>query len=119
MLNKLAAGLVAVAMLAAPVVGGLAAATPAAAAPTANVKVKTVKTHRHHLRNFRIVRCFMTGSQARQVRLHTGKGFQRVACCLPTQAKLHVRNHVRHAGKPVKHIKQVRHIKPAKTGRVG
>jgi hypothetical protein len=117
MLNKLAAGLVAVAMLAAPVVGGLAAATPAAAATT--VKVKTVKTHRHHLRNFRIVRCFMTGSQARQVRLHAGKGFQRVACYLPTQAKLHVRNHVRHAGKPVKHIKQVRHIKPAKTGRVG
>lgn len=119
MLNKLAAGLIAAAVLVAPVTGAFASTNPAAAV---TAKTKIVKAHRNHLRHFRIVQCYMTGSQARHVRLHAGKRFQRIACYLPTRtkvAKLHGRTHARHAIKHVQHVKQVRHIKPAKPGHVG
>jgi len=131
MFNKLAAGLVAAAVITAPVLGTFAAATPAAAATiakTKNVKTKIVTAHRGHVRHFRIVRCFMTGSQARQVKLHAGKRFQRVACYVPDRVRLanlhgraparHVVKHVK-AMKHVKVVKQARQLKQVKTGHAG
>lgn len=121
MLNKLGAGLIAAALLAAPMIGSLATASPAAAA-TPTVKTKIAKMHRHHLRRFRMVQCYMTGSQARYVRLHAGHRFQRVACYLPAKvkvAKLHIRNGARHIAKHVKLVKQAKHFKPAKAGHAG
>jgi hypothetical protein len=129
MLSKLATGLIAVALLAAPVTGSFAATNPAAdVAPAVKAKVvktKTVKAHRHH-RQFRIVQCYMTGKQARQVRPHTGHRFQRVACYLPAKvkiAKVHLRNGARHIAthviKHVKLVKQAKHIKTAKPAHAG
>ena len=121
MLNKLAAGLIAAALFAAPMIGSVATASSAAAA-TPTVKTKIVKTHRNHLRNFRLVQCYLTGSQARHVKLHAGHRLQRVACYLPAKVKianLHIRHGARHMVKHVKLIKQVKHIKPVKTGHTG
>jgi hypothetical protein len=124
MLTKLATGLLAVALLAAPVTGSFAATNSADAAPNVRAKVvktKTVTAHRHH-RHFRVVQCYMTGSQARQVRLHAGHRFQRVACYVPAKvkiAKLHIRNGARHIAKHVKLVKQAKHIRPAKPAHAG
>jgi hypothetical protein len=125
MFNKLAAGLIAAAVITAPVLGTFAATTPAAAATVAKtktVKTKIVKAHRGHIRNYRVVQCFMTGSQARQVKQHAGPRFQRVACYLPNRvriANLHGRTQARHAVKPAKVVKHVKVIKQVKTGHTG
>jgi hypothetical protein len=119
MLNKLAAGLIAAALLAAPMVGATASS---AEAKTPTAKTKIVKLHRNHLRNYRLVQCYITGTQARHVKLHTGHRLQRVACYLPAKvklAKVHIRNTARHVVKHVKFVKQARHIKPAKIGHTG
>jgi len=121
MLKKLAAGLIAAALLTAPVIGSLATATSAAAA-TPTAKTKIVKLHRNHHRNFRLVQCFMTGSQARHVKLHAGHRFQRVACYVPAKvrvAKAQFHNGARHFAKHVKLVKQAKHVKPAKPTHAG
>jgi len=110
MLKKLAAGLLAAAVITAPVFGGLVTATPAAAA---TAKTKVVKAHRKHVRHFRIVQCYLSGSQARHVRHNAGKRLQLVKRYLPTKvAKAHGR----------KHVPAIKHVKPATkpaTGRIG
>lgn len=129
MLKKLAAGLIAAAVLAVPVLTGTAV-SPAEAATAKTVSAKHAKTHRMHRPHVRLVHCYVSAAQARHVRLHAGKRFQRVACYLPNQAKAHVRKHVRHASAAVKHVKMVKtakrthavhakHIKIVKPGRAG
>ncbi len=126
MFKKLAAGLVAAALLAAPVVGNLVSASPADAATitrTKTVKATTVKvarTHRHHARNLR--RVHVVGTNVRHARVHPGARMHRVSgyrAATVKRAHVSLRKHPRHVVKIVKGSKQVKQIKQEKTGRAG
>jgi hypothetical protein len=115
MLKTLAAGLITAAIVAAPMLGSISLATPAAAAITHK---NPVDVQRKHVRKFRLVQCYLTRGQARHVKLHKGNRLQRVACYLPAQTK-QAKLHGRHPVKHVKLIKQARHVRHAKTGHTG